>query len=500
MQIPIKKTEVYFLKSSFYIQLLAVHFFFPSLKFSCCLLCATDSHQTTPTLHLNMDNLPRTQSPAASGPPSGSQRKPQNKPSAKKKSKPRALNGGNSDAGGKRKKETKDPRFSEIAKLVKKYLPLTVNGYAVTRIIETAALTAASSEPADSSEPASSSKTATKLNRKEKESVICQHVQRVMAKDPQQPVYLSFMIRILDPDFPFDLDHLSFNLTVPADYPRAAKALPSVVVLNSDIPRGFSVNIERGYRSIANLAKTGVSEEDLKLVDGKGLLSQIQTLVRHLDVFLLQEKRQTMKFVTFKQSSSSPGPSTSPKPKPQQKVDLSAAANEVSGDVTADTLAKRNFYIDEMCQKLSKSVKLFNKSKSESRFKVQLPIVSDKNLPVLWTYRNSSIDIFITVPAGFPQQTARVMIASNFNTNRMVAKKSALEAADFGTPLELMSRARLAESYFAKNVALWSTGKDLSLLNYLNWIANNLSVLVAAPPVFQQWCEQMLRVKESMEN
>ncbi|KAF8004482.1 hypothetical protein HF325_001930 [Metschnikowia pulcherrima] len=396
--------------------------------------------------------------------------------------------------------ESKDFRLLEVVKLIRKHFPITVNGYSVTKVLESqATLENIKSSKAEGGEIARP----VQLSKKAKESILVEHIENVIKRDPQQPIYLSFIMKPADPDFPFELELLNFSLTVPSEYPRSAKALPSIVVLNTEIPRGFSVNIERGYREIVNLAKgaknVATEDEEIKLVDGKGLLSQVQTLNKYLELFLQQEKKQTMKFVTFKSSPRNttlptPAQTPTPTPRPQEKLDLAAVAFEDQVNVTDATRLKREFYIGEMTQKLGSNVKLFNRSKAEARYKVQIPIVNSLNLPHLWTHGNNKVDVFVTIPNSYPETPVRVMIASNFSSNLLVAKKNALvnEGHDL---ISLVDESRAAEKNFNKNVNVKSNEKISSLVQHLNCISNQLHLLVCPSDQFSESVTQLISLR-----
>ncbi|KAK5166980.1 uncharacterized protein LTR77_007709 [Saxophila tyrrhenica] len=61
---------------------------------------------------------------------------------------------------------------------------------------------------------------------------------------------LTFGLRPTDPDFPYDIDLLECELTVPQSYPASGR--PALRVRNKDIPRGFQINIERGFDSLVS--------------------------------------------------------------------------------------------------------------------------------------------------------------------------------------------------------------------------------------------------------
>ncbi|KAK2005489.1 hypothetical protein LZ32DRAFT_175519 [Colletotrichum eremochloae] len=98
---------------------------------------------------------------------------------------------------------------------------------------------------------------------------------------------LLFRIKPSDPDFPFELEHLQCELRVPEAYPDAA---PVLRVQNSDIPRGFSINIERGWEAL-------VRERQ-----GATLLALTHALDKNLERFLSEQEAATVKLVSFKET------------------------------------------------------------------------------------------------------------------------------------------------------------------------------------------------------
>ncbi|KAK6512234.1 hypothetical protein TWF481_001125 [Arthrobotrys musiformis] len=87
-------------------------------------------------------------------------------------------------------------------------------------------------------------------------------------------------------DFPYDLDALRVELSIPLDYPKANAEGPSIKVLNEDIPKGHQFNIERGF---SNLAKS--ASKTTRLLD------LLNNLDKRLEEFLSSEKAATFKIV-----------------------------------------------------------------------------------------------------------------------------------------------------------------------------------------------------------
>ncbi|KAM0272620.1 hypothetical protein ACHAQH_008611 [Verticillium albo-atrum] len=108
---------------------------------------------------------------------------------------------------------------------------------------------------------------------------------------------LIFRIKPSDPDFPFDLDFLECDLHVPEDYPETA---PVLHVKNSNIPRGFGINVERGWERIVR-EKRGAAT----------LLAYTHALDKNLEVFLSEQKAETVKLTIFKDDRHETPPSHS---------------------------------------------------------------------------------------------------------------------------------------------------------------------------------------------
>ncbi|KAL1835472.1 hypothetical protein VTJ49DRAFT_6668 [Mycothermus thermophilus] len=96
---------------------------------------------------------------------------------------------------------------------------------------------------------------------------------------------LLFNLKPSDPDFPFDLDHLECDLRVPVGYPKSP---PQLQVRNKNIPRGFAINIEKGWDGLVREKR------------GATLLALTNALDRRLEAFLSEQKAETVKLTIFK--------------------------------------------------------------------------------------------------------------------------------------------------------------------------------------------------------
>lgn len=90
-----------------------------------------------------------------------------------------------------------------------------------------------------------------------------------------------------DPDFPFELDHLKCQLRIPKNYPKDSSP-PTLAILNKDIPRGFAINVEKGW------------DELVQDRSGSTLLALVNALDRNLEEYLSRKQVDTVKMTMFK--------------------------------------------------------------------------------------------------------------------------------------------------------------------------------------------------------
>ncbi|KAI9252479.1 hypothetical protein BY458DRAFT_589835, partial [Sporodiniella umbellata] len=103
-----------------------------------------------------------------------------------------------------------------------------------------------------------------------------------VAKDDEIETIVRLDIRPTDPDFPFELNALRIKLHVPLVYPTRAC---QIEVINTDIPKGFAINLEKGFGEYANSSSTS-------------LVKQMNWLDRNLESLLQQAPVSTVRFVS----------------------------------------------------------------------------------------------------------------------------------------------------------------------------------------------------------
>ncbi|KAI8969206.1 hypothetical protein BDF20DRAFT_893724 [Mycotypha africana] len=112
-----------------------------------------------------------------------------------------------------------------------------------------------------------------------------------LVSDDDQKTLIRLAVKPSDPDFPYDIDALQLQITVPKEYPKQAC---TIQVLNSDIPKGFAVNVERGYAEKVTPSNSAVHQT---------LVRQMNWLDRNLETLLQQAPAPTVRFVSHKRHS-----------------------------------------------------------------------------------------------------------------------------------------------------------------------------------------------------
>lgn len=139
-----------------------------------------------------------------------------------------------------------------------------------------------------------------RLSKRDQEIAQLQRAFPSLKEDDHDPTKFRMQLVPSDPDFPFDIQSLDFYIYIPMNYPSRTNpqhqsssrappptVFPMIVVQNEDIPKGFSVNIDMGFKMLA----------EAYAQNGMTLLDTIIALDRELENFLRQEKRETIRLV-----------------------------------------------------------------------------------------------------------------------------------------------------------------------------------------------------------
>lgn len=358
----------------------------------------------------------------------------------------------------------KDYKFLEVKKLIRHFTPLTVNGIPPDIIKKRAEANSTTEEM-------------------HKRNHVEDFILLFITSQPDQPIHLSFQVKPSDPDFPYDVSMLNVSLSVPPTYPYDKQARPSIYVLNEEIPRGFSVNLEIGFRRIAAVAM-GVADEEIQLVEGKGLLSQIKTLDKYMEFFLRQEKKETIKIVKTKKREKTTSPEKTPETTAPKPAAAPAAYVARPVEVPAELASERARLIQEMNDKFGRDVvKVFKKSAAENKYKVILPIsVHKESVPAVWR-NNGKVEVFLHVPGDYPQSKTTILMPPNFTKNLL------MRYSDMDEANRTNKQVRAVEKNIERNYKnLDRCGPPQStLVCEINWLHVNFGVLCLTPPNFDEW-------------
>lgn len=253
-------------------------------------------------------------------------------------------------------------------------------------------------------------------------------------------VSLKFNLTPSDPDFPYDLDHLECDLRVPAAYPRLP---PRLRIMNTEIPRGFAINIERGWDKLVEEKR------------GATLLALTNALDRRLESLLSEEKAETVKLVIYKDTrhhaaespAESDGAAARPISKPPVVQRPYVPEESYSREQIAEAKARRSQEIRQLEARMSRLPGYFRSSDGivytlplEPRRRTELP-------PGLQEVRS----VQLIIPLLYPLQSLRILLND-------------VESED-AESLEELFMQKAAEQ------------KQMSLMGHLNYLAQNMVVL-----------------------
>lgn len=260
---------------------------------------------------------------------------------------------------------------------------------------------------------------------------------------------LVFQLRPSDPDFPYELDYLDCELQVPRSYPEGS---PVLRVRNKDIPRGFSLNIEKGWDKLIHEKQATT------------LLALINALDRNLEAFLSEQKTETVTLVSFKDtrhlessatelgsitsSASNTAPEPTAAPRKPYIPDESFTREQI-----ADAKAKRAQEVRQLEARMGR-LSLFHKSADGIVYTLPLEPKRRMELPIELQVVQS---VQLIIPLLYPLQPLKILLND-------------VESHD----------AEHLEETFAEKAA---GQKQMSLMSHLNYLAQNMHVLAKVPQV-----------------
>ncbi|KAJ9151318.1 CHY zinc finger domain-containing protein [Pleurostoma richardsiae] len=255
---------------------------------------------------------------------------------------------------------------------------------------------------------------------------------------------LVFNLTPSDPDFPFELAHLECDLRVPKHYPKAPASLS---VRNKDIPRGFGINIEKGWDKLVQERK------------GATLLSLTHALDKNLESFLSEKQADTVKLTIFKDTrhiggqpreeipaptKPAPAQPTAPKAEPRRPYVPEASFTK---DQIAEAKARR---AQETRQVEARMGRMVHYHRSNDGIVYTLPIEPKRRAELPEGLRGVQ-SFQLIVPLLYPLQAIRILLND-------------VQSED----------AELVEELFMQKAV---EKKEMSLMSHINYLTQNIHVL-----------------------
>lgn len=207
---------------------------------------------------------------------------------------------------------------------------------------------------------------------------------------------LTFKMKPSDPDFPYEIEHLDCALSVPKTYPAVGR--PMLQVTNKDIPRGFQINIERGFSTIVADAPEST------------LLGLMNRLDRQLETILAGRMADTIRLVANKApSSKSAVVVEKPAPLPPAEGPIVVdAPKKLTVQQVEEAKAKRTAHTRQLEARFGR-LQSFAKSSDGTAY--TLPLDSPKK--ATWPVSLQKLQSFkLIVPEMYPQEPAAIDLRS----------------------------------------------------------------------------------------
>ena len=232
-----------------------------------------------------------------------------------------------------------------------------------------------------------------------------------------------------DPDFPYEIEALECTLLVPKTYPETGR--PSLRALNKDIPRGFQINIEKGFDIICAEAPQAT------------LLGLMNRLDKQLESILAGEMAETIKLVVHKGPPSriigakptTAAPVTPPEPVIVAKPKPKPAMPVFTSQQKEEAKVKRQTNTRQLEARLGR---LSSFAKSPDGFSYTIPLDSPKRST--WPSELQSLrSITLLLPELFPLEPSSIMLDNDSSAARNVEEAFRVRSAA-GTDSTLMQQ------------------------------------------------------------
>ena len=244
-----------------------------------------------------------------------------------------------------------------------------------------------------------------------------------------------------DPDFPFELVGLECVLHVPSGYPKEAR--PWLHVKNSEMGRGYQINVERGFARLAEKSPQST------------LLGLMNSLDKQLESLLTEQKAETITIIPNQQGHSTqpqrvtPAQSIkAPQPQPSNPRSSGRAFTSLQRELALERREAETRQLEARLGRLS----LFSKSSDGVGYTIPITPRKKEDLPVPLQAVNT---IKLLVPELYPLEHCKIEI---LGVSRDAAKNTelGLEKQILETP-------------------------QATLINHVNSLAQNMHILATQP-------------------
>ncbi|KAF2719245.1 hypothetical protein K431DRAFT_120324 [Polychaeton citri CBS 116435] len=208
-----------------------------------------------------------------------------------------------------------------------------------------------------------------------------------------------------DPDFPYEMDALMCSMDVPTGYPSSG--MPTLTVTNPDIPRGFQINIEKGFDTIA------ATSPDATLL---GLMNRLD---KQLETILAGKMAETIKIVTHrnKQPAAAPTVESQPYVEEPRHDEFKQSPPRIFTEAEVKQAQERRRTDTRQLEARFGRLQSFSKSSDGSMF--QLPLDSPKRST--WPTDLQLLRVFsLLVPESYPLDPPTIHLDSESQHARNV--------------------------------------------------------------------------------
>ena len=224
---------------------------------------------------------------------------------------------------------------------------------------------------------------------------------------------MSFSMTPSDPDFPYEIEKLDCVLSVPQEFPTSKKA--TLVVTNKEIPRGFQINIEKGFDILARDAPEAT------------LLGLMNRLDKQLEIILAGKMAETVKIVSNRghvAEERNYQPQT--QVTQQSQVSQTGSANALTSLQLENARVKRQSDLRQLEARFGR-LDFFTKSADGSTY--TLPLDSPKRSS--WPSELQSLkSIQLLVPESYPVKPAELKLGSESKVASTVEKAFKVRSQD----------------------------------------------------------------------